>query len=319
MYFQRITRLWRTVSALWAAWRFVCEGTQSLEFVTRHLIGNRLQRASVKRAGNAVAPISAAVEKRLKMHSCYRAVFLYASLDMHQHWMTAAMAIESFLACERSLHRPSGNHRELANYHLVIERIALATKTTPVRSGNNANMTCRQLQNLRQRPVNVMRCLSRAPEGQLFIGIEIADGCVLLHGQVRVAFIEESILANQVCLGKTFFDVAEFQRDFLVHVARIAVVVNPGFIDKHGFFNCRDRVERFIFNLDQIHRIESDIFIDGRHSRDRVANETNLLNTECMFILTDRQNAVRNWQIPSSDNCDYPGQCRRSGCVDAFD
>ena len=60
--FQRITRLRRSVSALWTTRRFVCKRAQSLKLVTRHVISHRLQRAGVERARDAVTAVSAAVE-----------------------------------------------------------------------------------------------------------------------------------------------------------------------------------------------------------------------------------------------------------------
>ncbi len=62
--FQRKARLRRAVSALWTARRFVGEHAHALKFVARHVIRHRLQRAGVERARNAVASVSAAIEKR---------------------------------------------------------------------------------------------------------------------------------------------------------------------------------------------------------------------------------------------------------------
>ena len=230
--FQRVTRLRRSMSALWTARRLVGKRAQALKFVARHVIGDRLQRAGVERAGDAVAAISAAIEKRLEMHSGDRAVFLHAGLDVHQHRMAAAMAIENFFARERHLHRASGHHRKFANDDFVIERIALAAKAAAVWRGNDANVAGRQLQNFRQRAMNVVWRLRRTPERQLVVRIEVADRGVLLHRQVSVAFVEESVFANQIGLGETFFDVAKFQRDFLVNVSVVAVFVNARFVDQ---------------------------------------------------------------------------------------
>src|SRR5438128_11584722 len=75
---QRITRLRRAVSALWSARRLVGEDAQAIEFVTRHFVSHRLQRAGVERARHAVTPVSAAVKKRFEMHRGDRAVFLHS-------------------------------------------------------------------------------------------------------------------------------------------------------------------------------------------------------------------------------------------------
>ena len=124
----------------------------------------------------------------------------------------------------------------------------------------------------------------------------MSDGGVLLHRQMRVAFVEESVFTNQIGFGETFFDVAKFQRDFLVNVAAVAVFVNARLVDQHRFFDRRDRVQRFILDFDQIHRIEGDVFIDRRNGRDRIADEAHFVDAERVFVLADRQDAVRNRQ-----------------------
>ncbi len=110
---QRITRLRRAVPALWSARRLVGEDTQAIEFVTRHFVSHRLQRARVKRARDAVASVSPAVEKRFEMHRGNRAVFFHPGLDLHQHRMAATMTVEDFFARQRALHRTAGDHGEL--------------------------------------------------------------------------------------------------------------------------------------------------------------------------------------------------------------
>ena len=36
------TGLWRSMSSLWTTWRFVCEDSDALKLITRHLVGNSL-------------------------------------------------------------------------------------------------------------------------------------------------------------------------------------------------------------------------------------------------------------------------------------
>src|ERR1700694_1610756 len=128
---------------LWTTGRLIGEGAATLKLVTRHIVGDRLQRAGVERAGNTVTAISPAVEERLKMHSGYRAVFFHTCLYMHQYWVAAAMAVENFFASQRVLHRPAGRHGHFPNNHFMIEGIALATKAAAVWRGNHANVTGR--------------------------------------------------------------------------------------------------------------------------------------------------------------------------------
>ena len=102
---------------------------------------------------------------------------------------------------------------------------------------------------------------------------------MLFQRQMGVAFVEESVFANQIGLGETFFNIAKFQRDLLVDVAAVAVFVNARLLDQQRFINGRDRGQALIFDFDEIHRVEGRVFIDSGHGRDRVANETDLVDT----------------------------------------
>src|SRR4030095_12955549 len=132
VHLKAITRLWCAVTSLRSARRFVCESAQSLEFVARHVISDCLQRARVERAGDAVAAVSAAIQERLEMHSRDRAIFLHTRFELHQDRMSASVTIKNFFTREGHFHGTSGDHRELTNGDLVIERIALAAKATTV-------------------------------------------------------------------------------------------------------------------------------------------------------------------------------------------
>ena len=225
------------MSSLRTARWFVCEHARALELVTRHLVRHGLQRAGVERARDAVTSIRAAIEKRFEMHRRDRAIFLHARLNVHQHRMTTAMTIEDFFARQSAFDRPARDHGELADDDFVIERIALAAKSPAIWCGNHANVTGRKLKNLRQRAMHVVRSLRRTPQRQLLIGIKVSHRRMLLHRQMSVAFVEESVFANQIGFGKAFVNVAEFKRDFLVNVAAVAVFVNARFIDQQSFFN----------------------------------------------------------------------------------
>ena len=149
------------------------------------------------------------------------------------------MTIENFFARQSALHRAAGNHRELADHNFVIERIALAAKAAAVRRRDDANVAGRHLQNFRERAMNVVRSLRRTPKRQLFIGIEVGNRRMLLHRQVRVAFVEESVFANQIGFRKTFFNVAELKRDFLVNIAAVAVFVNARFFNQQALLRSK--------------------------------------------------------------------------------
>ena len=82
-----------------------------------------------------------------------------------------------------------------------------------------------------------MRCLRRTPKRKLLVRIVISNRRMLLHRQMRVAFIKERVFANQIGLGKSILDLAEFQRNFLVNVCAVAILMNTRLIDHDCFFN----------------------------------------------------------------------------------
>ncbi len=116
--------------------------------------------------------------------------------------------------------------------------------------------------------------------------------CVLFHRQVRVAFIKEDVLANQIGFRKSFFDISEFERHFLVDIPDVAVGVNSRLFDHHRLFDRRNGVEWLVFNFDQVHCIESDVLINRCDRSYRITNEANLVDTKSVFVLANRKDAV---------------------------
>src|SRR5437762_1588330 len=80
-----------SMSSLWPARRFVGKDTHAIEFIPRHFIGDRLQRAGVERAGDAVTSVCTSVEKRFEVHRGNGAIFLHTGLHVHQHRVATAM------------------------------------------------------------------------------------------------------------------------------------------------------------------------------------------------------------------------------------
>ena len=123
-----------------------------------------------------------------------------------------------------------------------------------------------------------------------------------------VAFVEESVFTNQIGFRESFVDLAEFQAYFLMHVAAVAIFMNARLVNHHAFFNRRDRLQRFVFDLNQIHRVECNILIDGRNSRHRVADKAHLVDTQRVFILTNRKNTVWDRQVFSRNDGYHAGK-----------
>src|SRR5206468_12017372 len=118
--------LGRAVPTLRAARRLVREDAAPLKVIRRDMVGDRLQRAGVERARDAVRAVRAAVEQRPEMDAGDRPVPLDAGLEVHQHRMTPTMAVEHFFAREADLDGSIEDPCRLADADLVVEWIALA-------------------------------------------------------------------------------------------------------------------------------------------------------------------------------------------------
>jgi len=103
VHLEREPRLGGAMAALGTAWRLVREDSCALKPVTWNVIGDRLQRPCVVRAGDSVGPVTAAVEQRLEVHARDGAVFVDARLHPHERGMAPAVTVEDFLARERDL------------------------------------------------------------------------------------------------------------------------------------------------------------------------------------------------------------------------
>src|SRR5207253_9099446 len=75
--------------------------------------------------------------------------------------------------------------------------------------------------------------------GQLAVGPPDGERRVLLHRQMGVALEVEDVLTHEVGAGEGRLDVAELERDGLVDVGAVAVLVDPdlgapeGVLDRH--------------------------------------------------------------------------------------
>src|SRR5215469_9455468 len=120
----------------------------------------------------------------------------------------------------------------------------------------------------------------------------MSQGGVLLHGQVRVALVEEDVVANQLGLAKAFVHIAELERDLLVDVAAFAILMDTGLGGRQRFSNRRDGVKRFVVDLYQVCRLKSRVFIDRGNGCDRIADKAHLVDAERMLVLAYWQDTV---------------------------
>ena len=319
MDFERESGLRRAVPALRAARRLVREHPRTLKPVSLDVVGDRLQGARVVGAGDTVRSVPPAVEIALEVHRLDRPVFRHAGPDLHEDRVAAAVAVEDLLARQRDLHGPAGQKRQLRDDDLVVERVALAAEPSPVRAGDHADVRRRHLKDLRQGPVHIVRRLRARPDRDLAVGIDHADGGVLLHREVRAAFVIEGVLEDPVRLAESTLDVAELERDFLVDVPLVAVVVDAGRRLPNRLLDRQDRVERLVLDLDGVHGVERRVLVDRRDGGDRIADQADLVQAQRVLVLADRQDPEGDRQVLPGEDRENPRHLRGLRGVDADD
>ena len=319
LHLQRVAGLWRAVPALGSARRFVGERAGALELVSRDRIGDGLQRARVIGARDAIGAVAAAVQQALEVHRGNGAVLRHAGLHPHQRGVAPTVAVEHFFARQRDLDRTTRDHRELRDDDLMAERIALAAEAAAVRRGDDADARGRELEHFGQRPVHVMRRLGAAPQRELAVGGPLRHGRVLLHRQVGVALVEEQVLAHQVSPREARLHVAELEVNELVEVAAVAVVVDAGLGVGDGVLGVGDGAQRLVLDGHEVERRSRDVFVHGRHGRDRIADEPDLVRRERVLVLAHREDAEGDREVFPGQHGFHPGEPRGLRRVDADD
>jgi hypothetical protein len=119
----------------------------------------------------------------------------------------------------------------------------------------------------------------------------VGDRRVLLHREVRVALEEEDVLPHQVSAVEGYVDVAELQRDVLVDVRAVAVLVDPGLRMGERVEDGHERRERLVVDLDQPARLLGRLLVDRRDGGHRVADHADFLGAERFLVLRDGQDA----------------------------
>src|SRR5262245_23230718 len=146
--------------------------------------------------------------------------------------MPSAMAVKNLLTRQTNLYGAASDHREFAHNNFVIERIALTSTTSAVRSGNHADTTCRHLQHLCNVPVQIVHILGGSPECEFAVMAELSQTRMLFQSEVSAAFIEGDVFASVIGLSKARFDTAEFVDLFSMDVADLSVFVDARL--RHG-------------------------------------------------------------------------------------
>ncbi len=142
---------------------------------------------------------------------------------------------------------------------------------------------------------------------------------MLLQRQMGVAFIIKDVFADVVGRGKTHFHIAKLQRDALMDVAFLGIVVDLYILVCQGIFNCHQCRKRFVLDNDRFQGGFGCLLIhrgDGGH---RIADHAYLFHTEGFFVLADGQDAILHRQVFAGDDGIDAGALQRGRGVNEFD
>ena len=177
-----------------------------------------------------------------------------------------------------------------------------------------------QIEDLGQEPVHVVRRLGGGPERQLAVGAPVGDGRVLLHGQMGVALEEEGVLAHEVGPREGRLDVPELERDGLVHIGTVPVLVDPRFRMGQRLLDGHEGPERLVLHLDQLGRPLGRLLVGGGDGGDGIADHPDLLHAERLLVLGDREDAeLHPRQVMAGDDRVDARQRLGPAGVDALD
>ncbi len=168
---------------------------------------------------------------------------------------------------------------------------------------DRADAVHRQLQDLRQRAVDVVHHLGRRPDGQLAVHPG-GGGRMLLHGQVRVALVEEDVLPDVVGLPEAGLQVAELVADHPVDVGVVPPVIVdaliPGLLQR--LLDGHHRLQLLVLDLDGVAGRGRDLFVGGGHRGDRVADVAHLLVLQGALVLRHREDAEADREVVPGDD-----------------
>src|SRR6266566_3087407 len=191
--------------------------------------------------------------------------------------MAPPVAIKDLFTRQANLDRPVQHERRLGHNDLVIERIALASKTSAVGRGNHTNMCRGHLQNLGKSAVKVVRRLRAGPDCQLPIGILDGHRGVLLDRKMRIPLIEKTVFEDFIRFGKAFFHIPKLQRHQLVNVAFFPVFVDSRLRSRQSFLGVRYRLQNFILDVDQVQSFKCSEFLSRDDRSDRISNMPHMI------------------------------------------
>ena len=156
--------------------------------------------------------------------------------------------------------------------------------------------------------MQVVRRLRRRPDRQLAVLVEVREGRVLLHRQVRVALEEDGVLAHVLGALEAVLHVAELEVLEAVDVAAHAVVVQPRLSVVRGLVHAADRPQLAVLDVDEPARVPRGLLLGRRDRDDGVADEAHLVGTERVLVLAHRQDAERRRHVLARQHALDAGQ-----------
>ena len=169
--------------------------------------------------------------------------------------------------------------------------------------------------------MHVVRRLRRGPERQLAVGAEVGDrGVLLQRAGACCPRRRRGPRRRGRRAAKPSSRVAELQRDELVDVAGVAVVVDRRARPARG----RPRSSRsdgsgsYSTSI-EIERVEGRVLVDRRDGRDRIADEAHAVGAERVLVLRDGKDAERDRQVLARRDRDDAGRGERLRDVDRDD
>src|SRR5437773_2724512 len=108
----------------------------------------------------------------------------------------------------------------------MVKGIALTAKAAPIRSRDDADMTCRESEHFGQVPMQIVHVLGGSPERELAVMAELRQARMLFQREVGAAFVERDVFPDEVGIGKACFHVAEFVNLSPMDIAELTVLVD---------------------------------------------------------------------------------------------
>src|SRR5215510_5036974 len=217
--------------------------------------------------------------------------------------MPSAMAVKHLLTRQTDFYGAASDHREFTHNNFVIERIALASKTSAVRSGNHADTTSRHLQHFCHVPVQIVHILRGSPKCEFAVMAELGETRMLFQSKVSAAFIESDVFTSVIGLSKARLYTSEFVDLSSMDISELSMFVDARL--RHGVrildgCNCR---QRFVFDVNQIESLGCNVFVHCRNGSHRIPDHPDFSDSQGVLILADGKSAIGSGQIRPHQNC----------------